>query len=105
MKIINKTPENEYFYLKYYVFFNKLLFLFDKNRGEFLEKLQRARGAVRPNATTYPLFTKSNEELTITVGNWNLSCKKDGELSIINSDGQQQVCIVSICINYTFIEK
>ena len=73
-----------------------------ENRGEFLEKLQRARGAVRPNATTYPLFTKSNEELTITVGNWNLSCKKDGELSIINSDGQQQVCIVS---NYTFIEK
>ena len=70
--------------------------MFDKNRGEFLEKLQRARGAVRPNATTYPLFTKSNEELTITVGNWNLSCKKDGELSIINSDGQQQVCI---CIN------
>ena len=56
-----------------------------------MEKLQRARGAVRPNATTYPLFTKSNEELTITVGNWNLSCKKDGELSIINSDGQQQV--------------
>ena len=37
-----------------------------ENRGEFLEKLQRARGAVRPNATTYPLFTKSNEELTIT---------------------------------------
>ena len=29
-----------------------------ENRGEFLEKLQRARGAVRPNATTFPVFTK-----------------------------------------------
>ena len=65
-----------------------------ENRGEFLEKLQRARGAVRPNATTYPVFTKASEELTIIVGNWNLSCKKDGELSIINSDGQQQATIL-----------
>ena len=62
-----------------------------ENRGEFLEKLQRARGAVRPATNTFPLFTKPIEELVITVGNWNLSCKKDGELSIVNSDGQQQV--------------
>ena len=34
-----------------------------ENRGEFLEKLQRARGAVRPNATTYPVFTKGNTAL------------------------------------------
>ena len=46
-----------------------------ENRGEFLEKLQRARGAVRPATNTYPLFTKANEDLTIIVGNWNLSCK------------------------------
>ena len=32
-----------------------------ENRGEFLEKLQRARGAVRPATNTYPLFTKCNE--------------------------------------------
>ena len=62
-----------------------------ENRGEFLEKLQRARGAVRPATNTNPLFTKTTEDLVITVGNWNLSCKKDGELSIVNSDGQQQV--------------
>ena len=65
-----------------------------ENRGEFLEKLQRARGAVRPATNTYPLFTKINEDLTIIVGNWNLSCKKDGELTIVNSDGQQQATVL-----------
>ena len=29
-----------------------------ENRGEFLEKLQRARGAVRPATNTFPLFSK-----------------------------------------------
>ena len=32
--------------------------------------------------------------MTIIVGNWNLSCKKDGELTIVNSDGQQQATIL-----------
>ena len=64
-----------------------------ENRGEFLEKLQRARAAVTSNAATFPIFTKSNDDV-IVVGNWNLSCKKDGELNIVNSDGQQQVCLI-----------
>jgi E3 ubiquitin-protein ligase HECTD1 len=63
-----------------------------ENRGEFLEKLQRARAAVTSTSATYPLFTKSCDDV-IVVGNWNLSCKKDGELTINNSDGQQQVGI------------
>jgi E3 ubiquitin-protein ligase HECTD1 len=65
-----------------------------ENRGEFLEKLQRARQAVKPATNTFPIFSKTNEELVITIGNWNLSCKKDGELSIVNSDGQQQATIL-----------
>ena len=65
-----------------------------ENRGEFLEKLQRARGAVRPATNTYPLFTKTNPDLTIIVGNWNLSCKEEGELKIVNSDGQQQATVL-----------
>ena len=65
-----------------------------ENRGEFLEKLQRARGAVRPATNTYPLFTKTNADLTIIVGNWNLSCKEEGELKIVNSDGQQQATVL-----------
>ena len=30
----------------------------------------------------------------ITIGNWNLSCNKEGELKIINSDGQQQATVL-----------
>ena len=30
----------------------------------------------------------------ITIGNWNLSCNKVGELKIINSDGQQQATVL-----------
>jgi E3 ubiquitin-protein ligase HECTD1 len=67
-----------------------------ENRGEFLEKLQRARSAVTSNSTTFPLFTKACDDV-IVVGNWNLSCKKDGELTIINSDGQQQVTYCYSC--------
>ncbi len=66
-----------------------------ENRGEFHEKLQRARAAVKPpSANTFPIFTKASEDLVITVGNWNLSSKKDGEISIINSDGQQQATVL-----------
>lgn len=49
---------------------------------------------MRPATNTFPLFTKVQEDLTITVGNWNLSCKKEGELTIVNSDGQQQATIL-----------
>ena len=78
-----------------------------ENRGEFLEKLQRARAAVTSNSATYPLFTKSCDDVVV-VGNWNLSCKKDGELTIINSDGQQQVgssiTLTKYRENYIFIQ-
>ena len=98
-----------------------------ENRGEFLEKLQRARAAVTTAAidaaaaaasspaspgsgssasasaavvaaaasasVAAPVFTKKSADV-IAVGNWNLSCGTDGELSIINSDGQQQATIL-----------
>ncbi len=81
-----------------------------ENRGEFLEKLQRARAAVTASAAmdpgvapggspaptlalATPIFTKKTADV-ITVGNWNLSCLADGELTIINSDGQQQATIL-----------
>ena len=40
-----------------------------------------------------PVFTKKSGDI-IAVGNWNLSCSQDGELTIINSDGQQQATIL-----------
>ena len=35
-----------------------------------------------------------SDKNAITIGNWNLSCSKEGELRIINSDGQQQATIL-----------
>merc|ERR1719397_77131 len=60
-----------------------------ENRGEFLEKLQRARSSVKASAGSVELFRGAGEE-TIVVGNWSLSCSKSSELTIVNSDGQQQ---------------
>jgi E3 ubiquitin-protein ligase HECTD1 len=80
-----------------------------ENRGEFLEKLQRARAAVTASAIdaaastssamapslslATPIFSKKCADV-IAVGNWNLSCTLEGELTIINSDGQQQATIL-----------
>jgi E3 ubiquitin-protein ligase HECTD1 len=67
-----------------------------ENRGEFLEKLQRARVAVKGSQQALPVFTKasSNPSDVISVGNWNLSSTVEGELTIINSDGQQQATLL-----------
>ena len=59
-----------------------------ENRGEFLEKLQRVRGQVKTGTNSQPILTKSGQT-RLTIGNWTLMCKKDGELQIQNSDGQQ----------------
>ena len=61
-----------------------------ENRGEFLEKLQRARSSVKPSSSAIELFKEGANERTISVGNWILECKKIGELKIVNSDGQTQ---------------
>ena len=61
-----------------------------ENRGEFLEKLQRARSSVKPSLGSVELFRTGASEQTIVVGNWVLSCSKQSELTIVNSDGQQQ---------------
>ena len=62
--------------------------MFSENRGEFLDKLQRARGQIKTGTTSQPILTKSGQA-RLVVGNWTLSCKKDGELQIQNTDGQQ----------------
>lgn len=65
-----------------------VLYLLPENRGEFLEKLQRARSQVKPNSPSQPVLSRSGSTRLI-VGNWALSCRKEGELHIHNSDGQQ----------------
>lgn len=65
----------------------------EENRGEFLEKLQRARSQVKPNSPSQPVLSRAGPTRLI-VGNWALSCRKEGELHIHNSDGQQQATIL-----------
>jgi hypothetical protein len=70
---------------------NRSLFLIalsiTENRGEFLEKLQRARAAVR-QGTPCPILS-SPGPLRIVVGNWVLNSQKENHLHINNSEGHQ----------------
>ncbi|XP_043553998.1 E3 ubiquitin-protein ligase HECTD1 isoform X5 [Chiloscyllium plagiosum] len=59
-----------------------------ESRSEFLEKLQRARSQVKPATTSQPILTAPGPT-KLTVGNWSLTCLKEGEIAIHNSDGQQ----------------
>lgn len=58
-----------------------------ENRSEFLEKLERARTSVGSNPPQPVLSTPGSA--TVNVGNWCLISKKEGELRIVNTDGQQ----------------
>ncbi|XP_076672486.1 ubiquitin fusion-degradation 4-like isoform X5 [Andrena cerasifolii] len=64
-----------------------------ENRGEFLEKLQRARSQVKPNSASQPVLSRPGTT-RLVVGNWALSSRKESELCIHNSDGQQQATIL-----------
>nr|CAD7398862.1 unnamed protein product [Timema cristinae] len=64
-----------------------------ENRGEFLEKLQRARAQVKPNTASQPVLSRPGPT-RLVVGNWALTSRKEGELHIHNSDGQQQATIL-----------
>lgn len=59
-----------------------------ESRSEFLEKLQRARSQVKPVTSSQPILSALGPT-KLTVGNWSLTCLKEGEIAIHNSDGQQ----------------
>ncbi|KAI8422310.1 hypothetical protein MSG28_006187 [Choristoneura fumiferana] len=63
-----------------------------ENRGEFIDKLQRARASVK-NSVPQPILSKPSHTKLI-LGNWSLSCKKEKELQIHNTDGQQQTTLL-----------
>ncbi|XP_044749275.1 E3 ubiquitin-protein ligase Ufd4 isoform X2 [Coccinella septempunctata] len=65
----------------------------EENRGEFLEKLQRAKAAVKNTSNTIPILSKPGPT-RLVVENWSLTCRKDSEITIHNSDGQQQTTIL-----------
>ena len=61
-----------------------------ENRGEVLERLQRARACVKHSARSTDPFKEGLSEATIVVGNRSLSCSKPRELNTVNSNGPQQ---------------
>ncbi|XP_039751327.1 E3 ubiquitin-protein ligase Ufd4 isoform X4 [Pararge aegeria] len=63
-----------------------------ENRGEFIDKLQRARASVK-NSTPQSILSRPASTKLI-LGNWVLSCRKEKELHIHNTDGQQQTTIL-----------
>ncbi|RWS30867.1 E3 ubiquitin-protein ligase HECTD1-like isoform X10 [Leptotrombidium deliense] len=75
-----------------------------ENRGEFLEKLQRARSQVKPTATSQSVLS-SLSSIRIVVGNWSLMCRKEGELTVHNSDGAQQATILREDLNGFIFES
>ncbi|XP_050346752.1 E3 ubiquitin-protein ligase HECTD1 isoform X1 [Nymphalis io] len=63
-----------------------------ENRGEFIDKLQRARASVK-NCVPQSILSKPGPHKLI-LGNWVILCKKEKELHIHNTDGQQQTTIL-----------
>ncbi|XP_041351620.1 E3 ubiquitin-protein ligase HECTD1-like isoform X2 [Gigantopelta aegis] len=59
-----------------------------ENRGEFLEKLQRAKSQIKTGTASQPILSRQSQT-RLVVGNWSLTCRKDSEIQIHNSDGQQ----------------
>lgn len=48
---------------------------------------------MKNSTNSQPILTKSGP-MRLVVGNWSLTSRKDGELHIHNSDGQQQATIL-----------
>ena len=72
-----------------------------ESRGEFLEKLQRARSQVKSDVVSQPIFSSSNPA-SLLVGNWSFACQNDSELSIYNSDGQQTTILREDLAGFVF---
>jgi len=55
--------------------------------------LQRARAQVKPGMVSQS-FLSTSSSTRLTVGNWSLQCRRDGEITVYNSDGAQQSTIL-----------
>ncbi|XP_033151038.1 E3 ubiquitin-protein ligase Ufd4 [Drosophila mauritiana] len=59
-----------------------------ENRGEFLEKLMRARSCVIAGVVSQPILPTASA-LRLVVGNWVLQSQKTNQLQIHNTEGHQ----------------
>ena len=76
-----------------------------EDRNELFEKLHRARSQVRSAMNSQSILSANNSSLSHTIGNWNLSCKKDGELIINNIEGTAQSTILKDDVNGFLFES
>lgn len=76
-----------------------------ENRGEFLEKLIRAKSQIKPGMNSQALFTAGLQSGKLNIGNWCLSYRKEGELTINNSDGAQQSTVLKEDFNGFIFES
>ncbi|KHN87505.1 E3 ubiquitin-protein ligase HECTD1 [Toxocara canis] len=65
-----------------------------ESRGEFVDKLTKARSAVPQGSALNSIFTLPNSTRSIDVGNWVLASPKVGELTVTNRDGNQQRMLI-----------
>ncbi|XP_068683255.1 E3 ubiquitin-protein ligase HECTD1-like isoform X4 [Montipora foliosa] len=72
-----------------------------ESRGEFLDKLQKARGQVKLGTPSQPLLS-SPGSTRLSVGNWSLTCNKEKEVSIHNADGQQATILREDLAGFVF---
>lgn len=77
----------------FYEILNTVFSVASENRGEFLEKLQRARTAVKITTNSQPILSRPGPT-RLVVGNWSLTSRKESELHIHNCDGQHQTTIL-----------
>lgn len=66
-----------------------------------MEKLQRARGQVKHGSPSQPLLS-SPGPARLSIGNWSLTCTKEKEISINNSDGQQATILREDLAGFVF---
>ncbi|CAG9534153.1 unnamed protein product [Cercopithifilaria johnstoni] len=65
-----------------------------ETRGEFLDKLTKARNAVPPGSLLHSIFSVPDSIKMIEIGSWILASPKVNELTITNRDGNQQRLII-----------
>ena len=71
-----------------------------ESRVEFLEKLQRVCSQIPSGTPPQPILT-SPGPTRLVVGNWALSCQREGEVTITNADGTR-VSPCNLSIIHTF---
>uniref|UniRef100_A0A158Q903 E3 ubiquitin-protein ligase n=1 Tax=Elaeophora elaphi TaxID=1147741 RepID=A0A158Q903_9BILA len=65
-----------------------------ETRGEFLDKLTKARNAVPSGSLLHSIFSVPDASKTIEIGSWILASPKVNELTVTNRDGNQQRLII-----------